>query len=763
MDRSRRLVLWCLFALVATACSESVETSSGEGRGRQWISMRVDGQGYEAPLRDVHRLLPVPPNLGDWEVEGPSSLIDAFPGESTSASRKTLGLTGRQEKRFRVRGPFERRAFNRVNLRALVRGAGAIRLQPRLAGADVGPALTLELEPDIDAQDLSFDWPEDYLDEVTEIDALAFRIDGEVGPVGIRQLELVKVLLDAPKAIATAREVGSLGPVTQGEGTRTAYELSNGQSLSARFEGVSGQQLRFALGQDSTALASGAAQEVTVRWRLTAEARGWSREGEVPLGEAWRLIQVELGELKGAECELRIEVLDSGGPAGFALVERPQLVRPEAQPPTVLLLTSDTHRGDHLSKAVGAPTLRTPTLDALMERGISFDRAFSSSNITLPSHTSLLTGRHPRDTGVISNTQGLNASAPTLAEAFAEAGWGTIASVSARHLFEWGGTSQGFERYSAPLKTQRGGARSLASLLEDMQDFEDRPLFLWLHLYDPHRPYDAPDDHGRAYLDELDPTEQASEEARLRASYRGEITYVDALLEELLAVPRMKEAMIAFTADHGENLGEQDRSFDHMLLYPQVVHVPLILAWPEVPAAWRGLRVKRQTQHLGIGRTLLDLAGLVDGEFPGRNLLEAIESDAAEPEAVFAIASDGQCISITRGKDHLILHLGDSPDRDGFPKRRACQVELFDLERDPECSKDLVQEDLELARALRLAIVRWLERTQATGWSQAEDAEPLGAEQIAMLEDLGYAGSAGNSGDLMPDPDCDCEWCARLR
>jgi len=700
-------------------------------------------------------------------------LIGAFPGEEISSSERTLAVVNRLDKRVDLRGPFEGAVFNRCVLLALIRGEGRLTLEALQGDARVGEPLALELGPSIDAQELVFDLPAAWR-EAGRLDLLRFEFEGRIGPIGIRRLELLDFDPSRPPPVETSLPAGSLARVRNGEASRRAWGLSEGMALRARFVPEPGLRLRLAACVDPLARESGGETAPQLQVVLSGASADADFRGRIlkvtPLGESWSSVEIDLGLYADVECELLVQLDEGGGAPALALVEVPRLLRSHDDPPTVVLFTSDTHRGDHLAGEPGAGDLRTPALDGLRAEGLSFTRAFSTSNITLPSHAALLTGHHPRDTGVVSNTQGLSEAAPTLAEAFAAEGWSTVAAVSARHLYDWGGVAQGFERFDTPLQTQRPGQRTLAALLRDLADFEDQPLFVWLHLYDPHGPYEAPRGVAQPYLDALSGealSGDALEDEHKRAEYRGEISHVDRLLAQLLELPRMGSAQLAFTADHGENLGEATREFDHRLLYQPVVHVPLVLAGPALPQELRGRRVGRNTQHLGIGRTLLDLAGLAAVDFPGENLLLDLPPEATGPawsgEALFAVGADGACASITKGADHLILHLVDQGDGRGEDVRAHGQVELYDLAEDPDCLVDRVFDDLERARELRAALLAWLARARPTGWASAGEEVTGSAERVGMLAELGYAGDGPATGELGLDSDCDCEWCTRFR
>ncbi|HEY3044283.1 MAG TPA: sulfatase, partial [Vicinamibacterales bacterium] len=206
--------------------------------------------------------------------------------------------------------------------------------------------------------------------------------------------------------------------------------------------------------------------------------------------------------------------------------------RPTARP-NVILITIDTLRADHLG-AYGDHDAATPTLDALARRGIRFADVVSPAPLTLPSHTSILTGLTPARHGVRNNPEFVvSESLPTLAERFRAAGYATAAFVSGFPLSRRFGLARGFDVYdnrfprgdaaSAAPYTERRADRTVAAVRAwfDQQrgGQSPRPYLLWVHFFDPHRPYDAPE----PFRD------------RFRNPYDGEIAFVDAQIAELLA------------------------------------------------------------------------------------------------------------------------------------------------------------------------------------------------------------------------------------
>ncbi|MEE8468524.1 MAG: sulfatase, partial [Planctomycetota bacterium] len=444
------------------------------------------------------------------------------------------------------------------------------------------------------------------------------------------------------------------------------------------------------------------------------------------------------------------------------------------EPRTVVLVTSDTHRADHLRAGRDSVDVQTPFLDGLAARGVLFEDCFASTNITLPSHAALLTGTSPRDSGIVDNITALADGAETLAERFQAAGFTTLAVVSARHLRDaQSGLGQGFDRMLAPASAREvDSSITVDRLLESLPGLEGRSLFLWLHVFDAHAPYDSPEtfrdlyypagrDRYDASLPPLKRNAQLSwdpevrDPAWARSQYKAEVTYLDSQLERALSHPRFETALLAVTADHGESLGEHGIYFKHHGLFPNTLWVPLILVAPGVPA---GVRVTSPVRQLDLGRTLLDLSGLGAAVFPGENLLRWTEPDleaAAEPR--FALSSHALAASLEQDGWFLSLRIVPSV----LPRRVAHQVELYYLPDDRGCENDLVESHHERAREMRARLIEWLNAPRVMGM-QRDGANR--AADLAQLAELGYSDGQAPIPEDRPwyEPDPRSAWVRRF-
>ena len=445
------------------------------------------------------------------------------------------------------------------------------------------------------------------------------------------------------------------------------------------------------------------------------------------------------------------------------------------QPRTVLLLTSDTHRADHLGFMPGA-TVSTPTLDRLANEGVAFTDCWAAANVTNPAHISIMTGTGVQDHGIVSNDVAASPKFLTLAEAFSEQGYRTFAILSAAHL-AWGGIEQGFERMASPDRASRDSSESIAVLEEWLRDgsTDGKPLFVWLHLFDAHGAYKPPPPYDAMYLpedgeDPKDPANagrwgevempswcsQVTDPRHVEALYRGEVTYQDNALGELLdRHPRLGQDLLVFVGDHGENLYDQEPNFDHTGLTTVTQHIPLIMAGARVPQL--GL-VQQPVTQVNVGRTLLDLAGLGGTDFPGTNLLlELAPTTTGEPVTRFAIQAHALKASAKRGKWYLNHNLYARERAEGVRVPDHAMV-LYDLDADPDCKVNVLEDNREIALDLRAQLLRWLMDSRVAEYLTNDYRTDEAT--LKALAGLGYSpGSALPDNNPWIDPECACEWC----
>ncbi len=316
-------------------------------------------------------------------------------------------------------------------------------------------------------------------------------------------------------------------------------------------------------------------------------------------------------------------------PAVLSILDSTTFVRPSTKLPNVILISIDTLRADHLT-TYGYPAETSPSIDQFGTLGVVFERAVSQSNSTLPSHASMLTGLYPNEHGA-NRIQGamLAPQFDTLAEILLERGYHTMAATSCIFVSRAYGFDQGFEEFF-----DRGSnASSQIKIAQAMiQSSPPGPYFLFLHLFDPHDPYEPRGPYRRMFLqpgeEEVDVSDGRIDtplfkngargvNARvwdiLHRLYDGEIRYVDDNLGEffrwLAQRPDFQNTIIVVTSDHGESFGEHGVMSHGTALYTQQVHVPLLVVYPRrVPASVR--RNDLVEASVSLVPTIMEMIGL---------------------------------------------------------------------------------------------------------------------------------------------------------
>ncbi len=574
--------------------------------------------------------------------------------------------------------------------------------------------------------------------------SIKFRFSGRAGPVSMAAVELRR----SPPGSELPR-LSTPELITLRGQSRHAGGLVEGHPWEGTFLGRADSFMRLSV---HTPLRYALGVGYIAKLRVDIEAGGKSRTLIVPMPSetraTWHDVKLPLELKQPSEVTVRLTCADDRDSVdSVLLVGDAAVVTPKPDPKTVLLITSDTHRADYLGVARGKASVMTPAIDDLATRGVWFRDCQSTINTTTPSHVAIMTGLHPKDTGIVDNVTRMSERASTLAEAFRGAGFRTIGAVGAPHLVpSWTGLGQGFDRFSDPVGGVRAASKSIESLMEALDDASGEDTFLWLHLFDAHSPYDPPNRTSGvasgapaieitadllevkqvpSWLQEVETTGLDE----VRGWYGEEVEALDRSLAELFDHTRVQSGWVAFTSDHGENLGEHRAWFKHSGLFLPVLQVPLIIAGPGIEP-----RVSdAQVQQSSVGRTLLDLLS-IDVDFPGKNLLEAGSAD--EPR--FALGSNGTQASICVGKWLLLLGLRTVDSNPGEPFYLAGRVQLFDRTLGISTEEDFVDAEPEIAKKLRASLVKWLESGPELQ-PLAETIEVTDAER-KDLEELGYSG-----------------------
>jgi choline-sulfatase len=419
----------------------------------------------------------------------------------------------------------------------------------------------------------------------------------------------------------------------------------------------------------------------------------------------------------------------------------------KAPQPDVFLVTIDTLRADHVH-CYGYESIQTPALDGLAKDGVRFAQAFTPSPITNTSHTTILTGLLPSSHGVTDFAVPLAPAHPTLAELLKKSGYHTAAFIGAVILDSKTlapGLDRGFDFYDdfpAHTQTKSRWGRVERRGLEVAQHAETwmtahpaGPRFVWVHLYDPHDPYEPPPPYSQTYKDRL---------------YDGEIAYADSALVGLVAylkkTGRYDNALIVVVGDHGEGLGEHHEDTHGIFLYDSTTHVPLIM---KLPAQNHPDQVvKAQVRTTDILPTVVDWLGIPPPErLDGASLKPYIDGAEEKDRTAF-------------GETDYPLRFGWAPlhsvRAEGYKFIEAPRPELYDLQADPgELASHYKPSDLTVQKFRgMLAEIRAKASVPPSAVAGAQSSR--GSSDA--LKALGYQGQSGevsaNSAETsrLPDP-----------
>jgi arylsulfatase A-like enzyme/Flp pilus assembly protein TadD len=389
----------------------------------------------------------------------------------------------------------------------------------------------------------------------------------------------------------------------------------------------------------------------------------------------------------------------------------------------ILLITIDTLRADALGAYGGRAV--TPNLDQLAAHGARFDFAHSHAVVTLVSHASILTGRYPYEHGIRDNTgYRLPSTRPTAATLLKGRGFATGAFIGGYPLDHQFGLGVGFDVYDDHFTSTSGPeandrerpADAVVKVALDWIGRQSSRWFAWVHLYDPHAPYQPPPEWAAKF-----PTEP----------YLGEVSWTDAALAPLLAnlAGQPRPTLIVVTGDHGESLGEHGELTHSLFAYEATLHVPLIVA--AVDPAQRetrakGMVVDTPVRHVDLLPTLLDSAGIQpDSGLPGVSLRDTIANGRAEERPSYFEAMSA---AVTRGWAPL---RGVLVGRDKYIDLPI--PELYNLQSDPKEVTNVVNQHMDRARVL-------YETLKLFNVAPPARAQQESAETLERLRSLGYIG-----------------------
>jgi len=387
----------------------------------------------------------------------------------------------------------------------------------------------------------------------------------------------------------------------------------------------------------------------------------------------------------------------------------------------VLLITIDTLRPDRLS-CYSREHLSTPVIDKLAAKGVLFTRAFAHTPLTLPSHANILLGTTPLEHGIHDN--GIFVVRPhslTLAGHLKAAGYSTGAAVGAFPLDFRFGLNQGFDAYDDRYGTQvalafgfveRKAERVIEAALGWLKK-QKEPWFLWVHIFDPHQPYEPPEPYLSQYKGHL---------------YDGEVAHVDKSLDRLFSyleeTKLQSRTLFIFTGDHGQGLGDHGESTHGVLAYNSTLWVPLIFSYPGIKPG----RTDQNAFHIDIFPTVCDLLGLEKpAALQGLSLLPALQGKSMPERPVYF---ESLFPYYRRGWGPLRGFI------EGNRKFMESPIpELYDLKKDFNETINLAKrESLEKDRVVLAKLVK--------AWSGrgANPAPKVDMATLEKLKSLGYVG-----------------------
>ncbi len=402
--------------------------------------------------------------------------------------------------------------------------------------------------------------------------------------------------------------------------------------------------------------------------------------------------------------------------------------RPEIR--NVILISMDTTRWDAIS-SYDAPEITSPNIGALGRENVVFENAFAPMPVTLPSHASLLTGKIPPAHGIFDNGRySLAEKHVTLAEVLKDNGFNTAAFVSALVLDSKFGLDQGFGTYDddigeSALIGERRGDVTVARAIEWLEQHNQEKNFIFLHLFDPHDPYDAPE----PFASEI--KRLYHEYPNFVQDYVAEIAFTDFCIGKF--IQRLKDlglydnSLICVTADHGESQWEHGEDTHGFFIYTSTMKVPLIF---KVPGAKTPLRVSDTVGIVDIHPTILSLLGIrfvekiqgrdLAGYFEGKNRLypgRGLFSMSLEPRKY--------------GGNSLLGLIVDD-----FQYIQTTRPELYDLSRDVYERTDLISIESQRAHEMREKLQEILGDVQTSDAQQQRIS--VDGYTVRLLESLGY-------------------------
>ena len=411
----------------------------------------------------------------------------------------------------------------------------------------------------------------------------------------------------------------------------------------------------------------------------------------------------------------------------------------------VILFTLDTQRVDYIS-AYKQGKAETPNIDSVANEGVLFEKCISQTPLTLPSHTSILSGTYPlyhqvRDNGGFQVPDSLE----MVSEVLKAHGFTTSAFIASYVLHSKWGINQGFDLYSDGFDLSKYESISLGNVQKRADEVlgnarkwllenKDKKFFTWIHLYDPHTPYDPPSPFKEKYPDR---------------PYRGEVEYMDQQLglffDFLKKEGLYDKCLILMAGDHGESLGQHGENTHGFFIYEPTVHVPLII---RAPFAFPVRKVANFAELIDLAPTILDALEIsIPPSYQGESLLGLM----------FGAKERKKNVAYTESY-YPRLHYGWSELKAYYYNKTwkyilAPRDELYDIQKDKWEKENLALKESAQARRVKERLQSFVEKGSQDARHPGEAAN-VDKEDLQKLAALGYLTTFVNTTGKtdLPDP-----------
>ncbi len=418
----------------------------------------------------------------------------------------------------------------------------------------------------------------------------------------------------------------------------------------------------------------------------------------------------------------------------------------QAPRPSVILITVDTLRADRISP-YGYTNGKTPNMQEFSQESALFENTFVQTPITLPSHASILTGTYPMYHKLQDVVGRLRDGVPTLASVLKTAGYSTGAAVGSTVLSSQWKLNPGFDMYDDHFniseglrqvdfdRVERSADDVLAPAVAWLQATTRRPLFLWIHFYDPHDPYTPPPPFSTEFKSR---------------PYDGEIAYVDATLGKLFnslkKLGLYDNSLIVLTSDHGESLGEHQELHHAYYIYDASLKVPLMIRFPG--ARFKGTRLPNNVRSVDIAPTILQFLKIaIPTSMQGESLLAM--AAGKRPNVDLPVYAETYYPKVHFGWSPLFGYVVGHSKFIEAPQR-----EYYDLGTDRGEITNTYSTNQALAQRLRTELFAFQQKYTFKG-QQAEKSFQADPDTVARLKSLGYvalSAPAARSESGLPDP-----------